>query len=110
MHTAFMALVQQHLHADADAEKRLAPGTHMFLQRFQHAGDGGKAAHAVAERADAGQDDVGGFRQFSGVGSDDDRAVRHLLEGLGGGAQIAGAVVDDGGICHGGDNRRYDDR
>ena len=93
------------LHADADAEKRPAFDAHRVFQGFAHAGHGFEAALAVGEGADARQHDTVGGGDDVGVGRQRNHRVglalaRGALEGLGGGVQVAGAVVDDGDALH----------
>ena len=89
------------LHADADAEEGTPLAAHRLLQGLDHPGDRAQAATAVAERADARQHDmVGPPHQFRVGGHGDRPAVAHVLggpgQGLGGRAQVAGPVIDDG--------------
>ena len=91
----------QQLHADADAEKRHAAFQHRILQRLDHAGNGGKAPHAIGESADAGQHDALGARDAVRIGGDDDLVPRAAIAGsarqrLLGGTQIPRAVIDKG--------------
>ena len=95
-HIAFVAVVEQHLHAHADAEQRLVDGgiEHGLLQaRFA------QLAHAVGHGALTGEDHAVGGMDHIGVCRDD-----HVPAGIGCGrahrlrdrAQIAHAVIDHG--------------
>ena len=68
---AFLAMLEERLQADANAEERLAPRRrkHCFAQaaRFQ-------LAHAVGHRALAGKDDARGRHDRLRIGRDDDLA------------------------------------
>ena len=66
-------------------------------------GSASTAAAAIAERADAGQHHPVGIRNDRGARGDEHIDVEALfaggaLEGLGGGAEVAGAVIDDGDV------------
>src|SRR6185369_4719314 len=104
---AFLAAVEQHLHANADAEQRL--GRRRLADRVLEAGSA-QLAHAVGHRALPRQDDALGGGDGLGVGRDDDverlavprRLARDVGDGLGDRAEVAHAVVDDGdGASHG---------
>ena len=92
---ALGAVVQQHLHAHADAEQRL--GGRGLQHRFEQARFA-QLAHAVGHGALAGQHHAGGGAHHLGIGGDGDMppaALGRSLHGLGDGAQIAHAVVHD---------------
>ena len=87
----------QELHADANAEKGPGPVDNRLGQSLSHAVDGHQAVAAIGEGADTRQDDPVGFRYPVRIAGDDDLGIRaDALEGLGRGAQIAGAVIDNG--------------
>ena len=97
----FAAALGQKLHADADAEERPALVMHRLFQRRDHAVHAVEAAPAIGEGADARQHDaIGGGHHRRVVGHDDRLIVpavaRGPFERLGGGVQIARAVIDDG--------------
>ena len=52
---------------------------HCVPQRRDHAIDGGKPVHAIAERADTGQHDALRIRDSFGIGRDDDLLPRRAL-------------------------------
>jgi hypothetical protein len=54
----FEARRRHQLHADANAEKRASGADHALLQRLDHAVQRRQPAPAVAERADARQNDA----------------------------------------------------
>ncbi len=69
-------------------------------------GNRGKPAAAIGEGADARQHHAVGRAHHGGVGGHHDVGgdagfARRALERLGGGSQIARAVIDDGDVIHG---------
>ena len=97
----FAAALGHELHADTNAEKRPALLADALVQRLDHAGNRIETAPAIRKGADAGQHHAVGARDRVGIAGHHDRLIvaalaRGALEGLGGGMQIARAVVDDG--------------
>ena len=90
--TELLALVEEHLHADADAEQRLAGG-HMGQQRLDETA-GAQVADAVAKGADAGEHHLVGRGDIPGIGADPRREAE-LLEGLLDAAQVAHLIIND---------------
>jgi hypothetical protein len=90
---ALLAVLEQHLHADADAEEGLAArGLDDRVARPAC----GKLAHAVRHRALSRHDHALGRADNGRIRRDRDaRLRRHALERLRHGADIAHAVVDD---------------
>ena len=91
------------LQADADAEKGPALLLHRLLQGLDHPRNRGEPRLAIGERADARQHDTLGAQNLLRRRGDFDvegRAFlpRRPLEGLGGGVEIARAVIDDGDV------------
>ena len=97
----FVALVEQHLQAEADAQERLAAGDRGADRLDQLAL--AKCGDRVAKRAHARQHDLVRVRQHGRVARDRGR-VPDSLEPLLHAAKVAHFVVDDGD--HGGDGRR----
>ncbi len=94
MEAVLHAARRHELHADADAEERLAALDHLALQGIDHAGHAVQPGAAIGERADARQHDAVGRRHGAGIGGHHDTLVRAGLaggafEGLGGGAEVA---------------------
>ena len=97
----FAAAFGQKLHADADAEERPSLVMDRLFQRRDHAVHAVEAAPAIGEGADARQHDaIRGGHHRRVVGHDDRLIVPAVAGGpferLGGGVQIARAVIDDG--------------
>ena len=95
----------QHLHADADAEKRTAFGSDGVLQGVAHAGNRFEAAAAIGESPNAGQHDAISLAHDVWIGGHLNAAfggavARGAFERLCGRVQVAGAVVDDGDVLH----------
>ncbi|MNL17768.1 hypothetical protein D3C87_1388830 [compost metagenome] len=104
-HHLFAAFAGQQLHADANAQERHAALDDALVQHLDHAGHGLKARHAIGKGADTGQHDAVGRADHIGVcGHGDDVTLAAFggdpLKGLGGGAQIARAIVDNGNRTH----------
>ena len=96
-----LAARRHQLHADADAEERPRLFAHRFGHRLDHAVERIQSAAAIGEGADPGQHDAIGAEHGFGIAGHHDfsgtcHAARRALERLGGGVQIAGAVIDDG--------------
>ena len=90
--SALDAVLEQHLHADADAEHGTTAGEPTLdelaaAHRIQLVHDG-------RERADAGHDQAVGRGDLRAVGGQLDGRAREL-ERLGGRVNVAGAVVED---------------
>jgi hypothetical protein len=89
----FFAVARDQLKAEADAEDRLALVFHHSGERLDQAAFV-QVAHAVAECADARQDQLVGFGQLRGVRGHDgfaaEAAHRRFHRG-----QIAEAVIND---------------
>ena len=101
MDAVFDAARCHELHADADAEEGLAALDHFALQGVDHAGHAIEPGAAVGEGTDAGQHDAVGRRDLARACGDQHAVVdaafaRGAFEGLGGRAQVARAVIDDG--------------
>src|SRR5665213_1164418 len=97
----FEAARRHQLHADTDAEERLAAANHLLFQRLDHTGQRREAALTIGEGADAGQDDARRRAHRLGIAGDRDVGIeaglaRRALQRLRRRAQIAGAVIDDG--------------
>ena len=91
------------LKPDADAEKGLAAPLHGLLERLDHAWHVLEPPLAIGKGADAGKHDALGVRHVLGPRRHLDGEVgpllaRRALEGLGGGVEVAGAVIDDGDV------------
>ena len=89
---ALLALAGEQLHAEADAEDRLAL-RRGGAQRVAPAGIV-EPVHRLAERADAGHDDRSGIGDRGGIGGDQGLGAA-LLEAAARRGQIAHAIVDD---------------
>ncbi len=61
-HFLLVAALGHELHADADAEERLALLAHIVVQRLDHAGQRVEPAPAIGKGADARQHDPVGAR------------------------------------------------
>ena len=101
MDAVFDAARGHELHADANAEERLAAFDHLALQRLDHARHAVESGPAIGEGAHARQHDAIGAGNLARAGGDQHAVVRarfacSAFEGFRGGAEIAGAVVDDG--------------
>ena len=95
---AFLAVLEQHLQADADAEEGFAGGggDHGLAQVA-----GGQLGHAVGHRALTRHDHaLGGGDNCRIAGDDDLLAGRNMLDGLRHRAQIAHAVINDRDDAH----------
>ena len=68
----FAAALGHQLHADADAEKRLALAAHGFVERIDHARHRVEPAPAIGEGADARQHDAIRAPHRIGIVADDD--------------------------------------
>src|SRR5450755_3086697 len=102
------------LEADADAEKGLAPFPYRLLQRLDHARNAGEASAAVGKGSDARQHDARRRGHLLRLGRDlDGDAVSMLargpLERLGGGMEVARAIIDDGDVHRGSGPREQSD-
>src|SRR5690606_7210282 len=98
---AFVAVLEQDLHADADAE-HVPPAGEAAVDDFG-AVHGGELLHDGGEGADPGDDEAVCFFGGAPVGGDGDGGAG-VLEGAGGGVGVSAAVVeyDDGGAgAHG---------
>ncbi len=100
-HLMLVAALGHQLHADANAEERLALFGDAVGQRIDHAGNRFEPALAIGKRADARQHDALGFRHGVRIARHRNRLVvaalaRRALERLGGRVQIARTVIDDG--------------
>ena len=97
MAAVLQARVRHELHADADAEKGPARAAHRPLQRLHHAGQPVEPGAAVGEGAHPRQHDTRRRAHLRRIG-----AYRHLRprrgQGLRGGTEVAGTVVDDDGL------------
>ena len=97
----FFARLEQHLQADADAEKRLA-ARGIDDRRPQSAAI--QLAHAIGHRALPRKNDALGRRDDCRIAGDDDAALRRdMLERFRYRAKITHAVVDDSDRIHAGD-------
>src|SRR5205085_2005233 len=101
-HRVFAPALGHELHADADAQKGAAVLAHARVERLDHAGDGVEPMPTIGKGADARQHHAVGARHLFGIAGHHDcllvpRVARRPLERLGGGMQVARAVVDD---CH----------
>src|SRR5574343_1098170 len=93
-HIAFVTVLEQHLFADADAEKRLVLGGSQH-RAAQAAGI--EFGHAVGHRTLTGEDDTLGGRDDGRISGDNHRlAAGNMFQRLGHRTQVAHAVVDDG--------------
>ena len=100
------APIRQQLHADADPQESHAPSAHGLGHGIDQAVAGGQGRHAGAEGPDAGQDDAVGPRHECRIRRrpDVERRVegpRGCPQGLFGGGQVSGPVVDQGNRPHG---------
>ena len=91
------------LKPDADAEKGLAAPLHGLLERLDHAWHVLEPPLAIGKGADAWKHDALGVGNVLGPRRHLDGKVRPLLargalEGLCGGVEVAGAVIDDGDV------------
>jgi hypothetical protein len=101
MDSMFESSICHQLHSHADTEEGTAAPLHCLLQRVAHALDGTQPAHAITERALAGQDDAVGAADFVSVGGDPDRGFEpglagSALESLCGRTQVARPIIHDG--------------
>jgi len=97
----FQASLGHQLHADADAEERTAVPDRDLLDRLDHARHRVEPGAAVGIGAHAWQHDAVGAAHPIGIGGQLDLGAhaafaRGAFERLGGRAQIARAVVDNG--------------
>src|SRR5690606_4299292 len=89
----FLAAFHQRLHADANAEQRLATGGHFEDRLVKTART--QFLHAITDRADAGKHDpVSGNRHRRIGGHDNTLAISHFFQRFRGGVQIAHAVIE----------------
>src|SRR5690606_27630082 len=98
LHTAVLfATLEQHLHADADAQQGF------FLGHLVHnlvPAQRAQLADAIANRPHAGQDYAVGIENLLRLTGDDDLARTGVLQRLGNRVQVAHAVIDDGDRAH----------
>src|SRR5580704_15295145 len=99
-HFIFTAALGQELHADANAEERLASLAHRLVQRPDHAVHRVEAAPAIGEGADTRQHDTVRLRHHRRIvghhdGLTEAGLVRGAFECFCGRVQVTGAVVDD---------------
>src|SRR5574343_804072 len=93
-HIAFVTVLEQHLFADADAEKRLVLGC---SQHCAAQAAGVEFGHAVGHRTLTGEDDALGGRDDGRISGDNHRlAASNMFQRLGHRTQVTHAVVDDG--------------
>ncbi len=92
MAAVLFALLEQHLHADADAQERRAPGR--GLAQHGHEVALPDLVHGRAEGAVAGQDQRLRLAQLLGISGEQGGRAR-VPKALGDAAQVAEAVVDD---------------
>src|SRR5690554_2318342 len=91
------AAVEQRLHAETDAKER--PGTNDFTQGIDQL-EAAQFCHAIAQRAEAGQQDaIGAQHRLAIAGNDDPSSVGDMLESLAYGTDVPHSVIDD---CDGG--------
>src|SRR2546421_1032566 len=90
----FQAARRHQLHADTNAEERLAFERHFLLERFIETWNRSEAVSAITEGADSRKHDPLGLAQGLGIGRDLDLGGnsivrRGALEGFGGRVKIA---------------------
>lgn len=89
----FFAAFEEDLVAETNAEVGLA-GENPFAERLDEIALR-ELLHTIAEGADAGEEDVGGVGEASGIGHELERELE-VIESIGDAAQISCAVVDEG--------------
>ena len=98
----FVAALEEHLHADADAQKRRALADGLHDGRAQGSARAVKPGHTAAKCALAGHHDLVGAGHLVGVAGDEGVGA-YARQRLFHAAQVAAAAVDNGdaGLAHG---------